>query len=155
MQGCFILFDFREATNWIVEAIVRGVVITLADFAHHHFSLARLAIETMVEVLLHADALTWFENDLSTWLHRMLYAIYAIMDWRIGKALVLVGIIEFDNEVSATSIDDVLHLAPMEMHRGFLQFIHNHNLLGIRFLVNTIFAVSDSEKEEATTLEIA
>ena len=155
MQGRFILFDFGEAANWLVEAIVRRVVITLADFTHHHFSLARLTIESMVEILLHADALTWFENDLSTWLHCMLYAIYAIMDWRIGKLLVLISIIKLDDEVSATTIDDVLHLAPMEMHRCFLQLLHYHNLLGIRFLVDTILAIPDGEEEEATTLEIA
>ena len=155
MQGRFILFDFGEAAYRKVEAIVRCVVITLADFAHHHFSLARLAIETMVEVLFHTDALTWFEDDFPTRFHRMFNAVYAIMDRRIGKALVLVGIIELDDEVSATSVDDVLHLAPMEMHRCFLQLLDYHNLLGIRFLVDTILAIPDGEEEEATTLEIA
>jgi len=155
VQRLFILFDFRESAYWLVEAIVCRIVITLAYFTHHHFSLTWLAIETMVEILLHADALTWFENDFATRFHRMLNAVYAIMNRRIGKALILVGIIKLDNEVASTTIDDVFHLAPMEMHRCFLQFLDYHNLLGIRFLVNTILAVSNREEEEAASFEVA
>ena len=155
MQGRFILFDFGEAAYWKVEAIVRCVIITLADFTHHHFSFAWFTIETMVEVLFHTDALTWFEDDFPTRFHRVLDAVYAIVDRRIGKALILVGIIKLDNEVTSTTIDDVFHLAPMEMHRCFLQFLDYHYLLGIRFLVNTILAVSNREEEEAATFEVA
>ena len=155
VQRRFILFDFRESAYWLVEAIVRRIVITLAYFTPHHFSLAWLAIETMVKILLHADALAWFEDDLTTRFHRMLNAVYAIMNRRIGKALILVGIIKLDNEVTSTTIDDVFHLAPMEMHRCFLQFLDYHNLLGIRFLVNTILAVSNREEEEAASFEVA
>ena len=74
MQRLLVLFDFGEATNWLVEAVVSRIVVALADFAHHYLSFTRLAIETMIEILLHADALTWLEDYLAAWLHRMLDA---------------------------------------------------------------------------------
>jgi hypothetical protein len=155
VKRCFVFLNLRKTAYGIVETVIRIVIIDLTHLTYHYLALSWFAIETMVEVLFHTDALTWFEDDFPTRFHRMFNAVYAIMDRRIGKALVLVCIIELDDEVSATSVDDVLHLAPMEMHRCFLQFFDYHNLLGIRFLVDTILAIPDGEEEEATTLEIA
>jgi len=59
VQGLFILFDFWEATYGFKEAVVRGIVIALAHFAHHHLAFAWLSVEAVIEVLLHADTLSW------------------------------------------------------------------------------------------------
>ena len=58
MQGLLVLLDVGEATYLFVEAVVGRVVVALAHFAHHDFALSGFAIEAMVKVLLHADALS-------------------------------------------------------------------------------------------------
>ena len=149
MQGFLVVLYLREAADGFVEAVVGGVVVALAHFAHHHFSLARLAIEAVIEILFHADALPGMQDDLPARLHHVLYAVDAVMNWRVGKLLVLVRIIEFDYQVATSTIDDIFHFGPMEVHRSLLILLHNHNLLGIGFLIDTILAVADGEEEEA------
>ena len=109
----------------------------------------------MVEVLLHADALAGTEDNPSARFDDVLYAVDAEMDRRVGKLLVLVGIVEFDDEIAAATVDDVLHLRPVEVHRRLLTFLDNHDFLGVRFLVNAVPAVADGEEEEAAAQEVA
>ena len=59
VQGLFILFDFWEAAYRFIEAVVGGIVIALAYFAYHHLAFAWFAVKAVIEVLLHADALSW------------------------------------------------------------------------------------------------
>ena len=127
VQRCFVFLDLRETAYGVVEAVVRIVIVDLTNLTYHDLSLAGFAIETMVKVLLHADTLSWMQDDSATRLHGMLYAIYAVMYLGIGKLLVLIGIIELNHQVSAASIDDVLHLGPMEVHRRLLVLLDNHN----------------------------
>ena len=154
MQGLLVLLDVGEATYLFVEAVVGRVVVALAHFAHHDFALSGFAIEAMVKVLLHADALSRMQDNLSARLHDVFYAVYATVNRSLGELLVLVGIVKLDDEVAATAIDDVLHLRPMEVHRRLLKLVHYHNLLSLRSLIDTILAVSDGEEEEAHDLNL-
>ena len=147
MQRSFVFLNLREATYRFVEAVICGIVVTLTHFTNHRLSLAWFTVETMVQVLLHADALPRTQDYLSAWLHNMLYAIYAVMYRSVGELLVLIGIIKFDDQIATATIDDILHLGPMEVHRRFLILFHYHNLFGVWFLIYTILAIPDGEQE--------
>ena len=155
MQGCFVFLNFREAAYGFVEAVVCGVVIALTHLTHHHLAFTRFAVEAMIEVLLHADALAGMQDDTSAWLHCMLDTIDAIVDRCLGKLFVLVGIIELYDQITTTTIDDIFHLGPVEMHGCFLILLDYHNLLGIGFLIYAILAVADGKEEETAMQEIA
>ena len=155
MQWSLVFLNLGEAANGFVETVVGSIVVALTHLANHNLSMPRLAIETVIEILLHANALTWMKHDTSTWLHDMLYAVNAEMNRSLGKLLILVGIVKLDDEVAATAIDDILHLGPVEVHGRFLVLLDDHDLLGIRFLIDAVLAISDGEQEETTVQEIA
>ncbi len=43
------------------------------------------------------------------------------------------AVIQLDNQVPAPSIDDILHLPPVEVHWSNLIRIDNHYLFGVKF----------------------
>ncbi len=155
MQWRLVFLYVGETTDGFIETIVGGIVVALAYLANHNLAMPWLAIEAVIEVLFHADALTGTKDYTATRIHDVLYAIYAIVHGGLGKLLVLVGIVKFDDEVASTTIDDVFHLGPMEMHGSLLVLPYYHYLLGVWFLIDAVLPVADGEEEEAAAQEIA
>ena len=71
--------------------------------------------EAVVEVLFHADALSRMQDNLSARLHDVFYAVYAAVNRSLGELLVLVGIVKLNDQIASASVDDVLHLGPVEI----------------------------------------
>ncbi|SRN32520.1 Uncharacterised protein [Shigella flexneri] len=57
----------------------------------------------------------------------------------INCLLVAIGIPQFNNQIAAAAIDDVLTLTPVKMHWRDLRIAHMHDLLGVTFHIRHSF----------------
>ena len=56
--GGFVFFNLWEPADWGIEAVIRIVVVALADFAQQNSAGTGFDLEIMIHVLLDMDALT-------------------------------------------------------------------------------------------------
>ena len=64
----------------------------------------------------------------------------------IGKTLLIVCLPEFHAQVTASSVDDVLHLLPMEVDRSHLTHAYHHDLFAVCLIVELDIAVPDGHR---------
>ena len=83
--GRLVLLDFWEAADWGIEAVVRIVVVALADFAQKNSDGNGFDLEIMIHVLLDMDALTRRQAHLRSGRNRIGSAI--AVDGHIGFAV--------------------------------------------------------------------
>ena len=77
---------------------------------------------------------------------------------RSREILLLVRIVDLDEQVAAAAVDDVLHLAPMEVIGRDLPFLDDQQLLGVGLHVLHLVievAVAEREHEEPDLLVVA
>ena len=83
--GRLVLLDFWEAADWGIEAVIRIVVVALADLAQQNSAGTGFDLEIMIHVLLDMDALTRRELHLRSSRHGIGSAV--AVDGHIGFAV--------------------------------------------------------------------
>ena len=105
--------------------------------------------------MLHADALPRVEYHASARLNHVFDAIDAEVYGCRCHLLVFVCVVQFDDQIAASTVDDIFHLGPVEVHRRLLFLLHDHDFLCVGFLVHAIFSVAQGEEEESSMQEVA
>ena len=105
----------------------------------------------MVQTSCESNTLTGAQTNNVTCGEGVLNTVYTYLNIGIGKSLVLIGIVKLYHKISAAAIYDVLHFAPMKVHRSYLVFLNNHKLfsIGLRIFIGVLLvSVTESNKEK-------
>ena len=107
--GRLVLLDGGEAAHRRVEAVIRVVVVALADLSQEDRPAAGLHREVVIQPLLDMDALAGGQADLRPGVDGVGAPIG--VDGDVGlivDLLVRQGVIDADQDVAAAAVDDVL-----------------------------------------------
>ena len=114
--GGFIFFNLREASDGRVEAVIRIIVVALADLAKQDGAGALFHGKVVVHPLRDPEALTRAQADLRAGGNRALQTV--AVDDHVGfivDLLVRQTVVHADETVAAAAVDDVLGLEPVEV----------------------------------------
>ena len=157
--GRFVLLDGREASlQHRIKAVVIGIIIALGNFTQQNVAGARLHLEIVVEILLDENGLTRGKTNLGAGGNGIGTAVGVDSDVGfVVDRLIGIGIVDPDQNVAATTIDDVLGLVPVEMVGGILALFQVQELLSINLgvlVLHLLMAVANGDQGEAHLLEI-
>ena len=112
----------------------------------------------MIQIRIQSHALTRMQGYLASCRHSILSSILA--DQNIGikeLAGLRICIVECKDDIISTTVDDILHFIPVEMHRRYLTGITHHNLLCIGFFIFGIMyiTVTDGNQSKSQCIEMS
>ena len=141
-----------------MEAVIRVVVVALADLSQEDRPAAGLHREVVIQPLLDVDALARGEPDLGSCRNRVSVPIGVDSD--VGVVvdfLIRQGIVHPDQHVPAAPVDDVLRLVPVEVVGGVLAFLQVKELFRVHLGVlvrQGAVPVADGDEGEAKVVEV-
>ena len=106
--GRLVFFDFGEAADGLVKAVVGVIVVALADLADEDWAGAGLDVKGVVLVGPKGDTLTGLEPDLGAGGDVPAPAVAVDQHIGIGKATLPVVVIDLDQHHPAAAVDDIL-----------------------------------------------
>ena len=149
----------RETGPRGIEAVIRIVVVALADIAQQNVTRAGFYFKIVVQPLLDVDGFAGRQADLGAGRDGVGTAVG--MDRDVGCVVdLLVGqaVVDTDEDIAAAAVDDILSLIPVEMVGGVLTFFQEQQLLGVDLGVlvrHSAVAVADSDQGEAEFIKVA
>src|SRR3954447_15327273 len=108
----------------------------------------------MGQASAHGDAFAGAEANLASGLDNDPCSVAFDGDLVVCEIARFIRVLRFDDQIAATTDDDVFHLDPVKVHRGFLPFADDQKLFGVRALVRaSLYAIPEAEKDQAALLE--
>ena len=121
--GRLVLFNGGEAAYRGIETVVSIIIVTLADFTQQNWSCALFDGEVMIQILLHMNAFSRGKADLCAGRNSVCFSISMNGNIRfIVNFFVWKTVVDFNQHIASTTINDVFCLKPVEMIRSILTF---------------------------------
>ena len=149
----------RETGPRGIEAVIRIVVVALADLAQQNVTRAGFYFKIVVQPLLDMDGFAGRQADLGA--GRNGVGTVVGMDCDVGCVVdLLVGqaVVDTDEDIAAAAVNDILSLVPMEVVGRILAFLQVEQLFGVDLGVlvrHGAVAVADGNKRQTNLVKVA
>ena len=126
-----VFLDLRVAGQFLIEAVVRFVIVATAHLSNEDRTGSWHCVEFVVLMRPKRNRFARLQSDIGSGFRQINSSIGMDEHCFFGEPAFTVVLIDFDLQGSAPAVDDVFHLKPMEVERGFHAIPHIKDLLRI------------------------